>query len=172
MKKALLLMIFVAFTSIHCKKNTGLSGNYCVCKINGKYWQAGCSGSLYSVPVCITADLSDSGKNFLLSCSNDASQISIFLNDSMGLKSGTYVLKGDMNINGAPWQNGAQYQDYSKSLSLGYNTDSVYIGTVTINIDVINKQVYGTFSFRAIFDYVIDTVNVTEGQFSLPVRID
>ncbi len=150
---------------INCNKTANLSGDYCVCKINGQKWQAGCNG-LFSD--CLSATWSDHKRGFVLTCQNNASQIvTIVLYDSIiGLTSGTYILNKDYT------SDCAQYRDYNKSYHYSYNTDSVYTGIISIKFDSSGARVSGSFSFKAVYDLNNETVTVSEGQFSLPCLIE
>jgi hypothetical protein len=166
MKHLMAILLLLVLLSVRCNKssNNTLSGDYCVCDINGRKWQAGCD-DLFNH--CLSAQWTNQKRSLVLACQNNSLQVvTVVLYDSIGLKNGTYVLNNNYNLNCG------QYRDYNKSYHLAYNTDSVHTGTIAIKFDSLRARVSGAFSFKAIYDFSNETVNITNGQFSLPCLIE
>jgi hypothetical protein len=181
MKRLRLLLFFPVFLSINCHKNDptrapAKPADYCKCFVNGKYWEAGCTDMFNN---CIRAELDTPKNAFILECSNNSSQvITIDLIDTSGFNynAGSFILTG-VEINYySHYGNSASYRDYNKSYSYSYYTDSGHVGVITASFDLINKRVSGTFSFKAKYNdgnnNSSDTINVTNGRFSLACKID
>jgi hypothetical protein len=175
MRTLKLLLIFVGVISIaDCHKPINnpvvTPTDYCSCVINGKGWDAGCSDPFSN---CLSDEWSDQRKAFVLNCNNSANQvISIAIYDSTGLKNGTFILNKKLKVNTA------QYRDYNMSYTYGYNTDSVFVGAITVKFDSTMPnssyiyRVSGSFSFNAVYELSTDTVNVSDGKFSLRCHLD
>ncbi len=171
MKSIYLLILIPCLFLAYCKKKPSNPINrnsqavdYCTCNINGKYFKAECA-EMFST--CMRTEWSNQKRDFIFTCKNGSSEvITMFLSDSTGLKSGTYVLSKNFKANCG------QYQNYNKSYTSSYNTDSAHIGTLQITFDEAHSRVSGTFSFYARYDTDSETVNVTSGNFSLPCQID
>ncbi len=164
MKHLALIILLPVLLFINCNKTVNLSGDYCVCKINGQKWQGGCSGSFTN---CLSAQWTDQKRTFTLSIQNNSPQeIGISLYDSTGLKSGIYILNRNF-LSDCAW-----YRDYNKSYHYFYNTDSLHTGIISIKFDSSRARVSGSFSFKAVYDLNNETVIISEGQFSLPCLIE
>jgi hypothetical protein len=66
--------------------------------------------------------------------------------------------------------NSASFQDYDKSFRYSYYTDPINTGSVEINFNKDRTRVSGTFSFKAKYEISDETVEITAGEFSLPVQ--
>lgn len=160
--KKLIPVIATVFLFLSCNKQK-LEGDYCVCKIDGKYWKAGCSDPYAD---CLAApDWSNGKHGFVLDVTDGTKTLTIGVHDTTKiLADGTYQLNEQSYYQG--W-----FQDYNKSYSHYYRTDNVNTGTVTIHFDETNKRVSGTFSFKARYELSNEIINITNGQFSLPLEI-
>lgn len=168
--KNLSLFMFLLLLFTNCNREEKLSGDHCVCKVNGKRFVAG-SKTLFSN--ALRAELNMAKNGFILECRNESSQvISIFLTDSIGfnIEQGTYLLK-DTKVGISYYGYVAEYHDYNKDYKYSYLTDRDHQGVANIKFDTIGGRVSGTFAFKAKYNGGTgEEVNVTEGKFSLPYR--
>lgn len=169
MKYSLLTLGLTAALFINCNKEEKLTGDYCVCKVNGKRFVAG-SKTMFSNS--LRAEVDAQRNSLIIECSNDdVRKVVIGLNDTTTTNhtSGTFNLSGIPVSTYGHYGNYAFFQDYNKSYTYEYSTDALNTGY--LKMEIINGRVSGTFAFKARYNGGTgEEVNVTEGKFSLPYR--
>jgi len=144
------------------KKNNTLSGNYFTATINGSSFLA---GGHQSFVVYTSAQLADTSHFLLLSGGDDNQNINITLYDSNGITNKIYYLNNPPTV---AYSSSAEYRNYGKDISHGYVTDAYHTGVINIQLDTLKHRISGSFSFKGIFQSSTDSINVTNGKFSLP----
>lgn len=152
--KKLLLISLIALVVISCKKDDDDPDNNFInpsasmsAKINGTSWSA------------ITRVTTLQSNTFIITGTGSINGNNVMAITILGSTTGTYVLD-PMN---------AQTQFTANFTPVVSNTDSIYQayqGTVTLtSVDVANKKVSGTYSFKARLQDMVTEIDVTEGKF-------
>ena len=177
MKNTFVLLTFLSFWLVSCKKNvdelppaTETGANTFGAKVNGEFWVPQGFGIMPTAPI-LEARFTP-GNNLFINARNFGSsstetEFEIYL---QGVNApGTYLL----NANTAKYPNqSANYAYYIKRRFTPKNewmTTASYTGVVNITkVDIPNKIVSGTFQFTGInLDGPSEPLNVTEGRFDI-----
>ena len=157
MKKILFVLLGFFFTLIFatCKKDPTPDNNYPYfqCKINGQtYIPNNCAN-------CLTCTIYQD-TIFLLGANAGFEAIAIGIINKPEIIQKSYVLNSNI-ANGGTYKNSTLTNDR-------FDTDSIHTGKLQIIIlDKINKNISGTFYFKAYNVYRNDSVSVTDGKFRL-----
>lgn len=159
-----ILVLSILFTSCtSCKKtieNPYKKGYYFYCKVDGKDFiqakKTGIGGSALQYAYFNDTSIS------IGSLSEHFEDITIASKYS-SLNQSYYLNNKFIGAN----QNSAKYKRLDGSLD-DVSTDSLHTGTMTITLlDTKNKIIEGNFSFKAINYSLQDSINITDGKFSL-----
>lgn len=165
MKKHLIIIVFLSALAIHsCKKVDKSSIYYFSCKVNGidvDFYPAEESG-FHSDD--FGADFTKGFKVLnIRGWSEESKSVHICIADTA-----KQITTGDFNLTtGNTGVDFMRYRDYNSSDLLAYNTDSVNIGTLHLEVDKNAETVKGTFYGKLKYQDISmnKAIEITEGKF-------
>ena len=158
MKNILLILFSLFFLSSCGRKTNSSNGNYFNCRVNGIYWEPD-KGGLGEYT--LTAKLLYNQTVLSIDAVKGIEDINIGIIDTLQVEERTYSLAQNLAYHSA-----ALYDNNNSTNQ--YETDSSHQGLLTLTkLDKTNMKVEGTFHFKAFNSILNDSVNITDGRFSI-----
>ena len=168
----LLPLVFLFITISSCSKTNSSRtfytstqpGAYLNCYVNGAYYNAG--GYDKSI-VYLAAQLNENnGILYITALDTGSRDLYMDVYDTGFAANATFTLN---NTNYMKFNCGSY--TVSDPLTKSYATTPACTGFLTISLDTLNKQVSGTFAFKAYSSLLNDSVDITNGQFKIHITM-